>query len=265
MNLETTREQPPRSGLPGPLAGIAASFVLFTRFPMPRIGYDREHFRWAPAHAPLVGLFVGGLGALLFQLLQPLGVFVAAALAVGALLLATGAFHEDGLADSADALGGAHTRERLFAILKDSRVGTFGAAAVAVSILTRTLLLAKLGPATLWALPLASVAARVPPIWQLTLMPYVTDAAVAKHGDVARAGAAQALVASLWFAAALAIAHATERLESSRLAVLAVALFVLGILSGFQYRRRAGGVTGDFLGATEQLGEIAALAVLAWD
>ncbi len=247
-----------------PLTSVAASFVLFTRLPMPRLGYGQEHFRWAPAHAPLVGLAVGGVAALVFRLFAPLDALAAAGFSIASSLLVTGAFHEDGLADSADALGGAHTREKLFVILKDSRVGTFGAAAVTISILLRTLLVARLDPGVLWALPLVGAGARVAPIWQLALMPYVTDAAVAKHGAAAKAGALQAIVATSWFAGALGIAHAIERFSVERLAALVLSLALVGVVSGFQYRRRAGGVTGDFLGATEQLGEIAALVVLAW-
>jgi adenosylcobinamide-GDP ribazoletransferase len=169
------------------------------------------------------------------------------------------------LADSADALGGAHTRERLFEILKDSRIGTFGAAALFLSLLARVALLARLGPLALWALPLASAAARVGPIWQLAVLPYVTDPARAKHENVASAGPLQALVATSWCGAACCAAFVYQTATLARLATLCAVLLAVVVLTSFRYLRRASGITGDFLGATEQLSEIAALSVLAWN
>ena len=86
-------------------------------------------------------------------------------------MLLTGAFHEDGLADTSDALGGAYDREKIFVILKDSRIGAFGACALVVSIAGRAALLAHLGEGGAWALPLVGAAARVGPVWQIATMP----------------------------------------------------------------------------------------------
>lgn len=247
-----------------PLRGIRASFVFLTRLPVGGFPYRADDFRWAAAHAPLVGLVVGGLCATIFHLLRPLGALTAAALALGASLLITGAFHEDGLADAADALGGGMTREQVLEILKDSRVGTFGAAALALSLLIRAALIARLGSDAWWALPLVGSVARVGPIWQMALLPYVTRDAESKSRDVSRGGPWQALVATLWSLAAGAAVLAVGVASWQRLTTLVATLIAIALWTAWRYHRRLGGITGDFLGATEQLGEVAGLAVFAW-
>jgi adenosylcobinamide-GDP ribazoletransferase len=254
----------PADGGAAPIRGIRASFIFLTRLPVGGFPFRPEDYRWASAHAPLVGLVVGALCAAVFMLLRPAGALGAAALALGSSLLVTGAFHEDGLADTADALGGGYTRERVLEILKDSRVGSFGAAALGVSLIGRTALIAELGEKVLWALPLAFAAARVAPIWLMALLPYVTDDARSKSRDVSRGGKPQALVASLWLLIFAGTAHALGWVGWQKLVALGVALCAVAALTGFRYFRRVGGITGDFLGATEQLGELAALSVLAW-
>jgi adenosylcobinamide-GDP ribazoletransferase len=145
-HLESHRRQ-----LAPVLRGMRAAFVFFTRIPVGGFPYRKEDYRWAAAHAPLVGITLGiGLG-LLNRSLLALGALPAAALTLGASLLLTGAFHEDGLADTSDALGGGYDRARVLAILKDSRIGSFAGAALAASLLARAALLAELGSSVLWS------------------------------------------------------------------------------------------------------------------
>jgi adenosylcobinamide-GDP ribazoletransferase len=247
--------------LPAPLRGVRAAFAFLTRIPVGGFPYTPEDWGWAAAHFPLVGLALGAALAVLRAVLaRGLGDGLALGfLLVGASMVLTGAFHEDGLADSADALGGSFDREKLFAILKDSRIGTFGGAALCVSIGARAALYADLGPACAWALPLSACAARVGPVFLLLALPYVTPDH-AKSSAVAHAGIPQAAVAALW----LALAAVVLAVPPARLAAMVAVLAVVTVVSGAVYRARAGGVTGDFLGATEQLGEIAALVALAW-
>ncbi|MDX2054752.1 MAG: adenosylcobinamide-GDP ribazoletransferase [Polyangiaceae bacterium] len=252
------------SKLPAPLRGLRACFVFLTRIPLGGFPYSAEDFRWAAAHAPLVGYFVGGLTGLVFWLLLPIGELGAAGIAVAVSLLVTGAFHEDGLADTADALGGGYTRAKVLEILKDSRVGAFGAAALCISLLIRVALIAQLGPSGLWALPLVGAAARVGPIVLIATLPYVTDEKFSKSGDLSRAGWLQTAVATLWLVAGLAFAHYFRWLTPERTGCLVLSLALITIVTGYRYYRRVGGVTGDFLGATEQIGEIAALVILTW-
>jgi adenosylcobinamide-GDP ribazoletransferase len=258
-----TEERSPRHA-PPQLRGMRAAFVFLTRIPVGGFPYRGEDWVWAAAHAPFVGLVVGALLGGLDRLLLPLGPFPSAILVIGASLLVTGAFHEDGLADTCDALGGGHEPGRVLAILKDSRIGSFGSAALVVSIAARAALLAQLGPAGLWALPIVGCAARVGPIWLLARLPYVTATSEAKSRAVAHAGTLQAIVASAWLLAAAGAAITAGWTTAIRMSGLAALLAAVTLVTGWRYVRRVGGITGDFLGATEQVGEIAALAVLAW-
>jgi adenosylcobinamide-GDP ribazoletransferase len=250
--------------LPPPLRGMRAAFVFFTRLPVGGFPYRDADWKWAPAHAPFVGLVLGGALGLLGRASLPLGALPAAVLVIGVSLLLTGAFHEDGLADTTDALGGAYNAERVHVILKDSRIGAFGGAALVVSIVGRSVLLAQLGQSVVWALPLVWCAARVGPIWLMATLPYVTPKEGAKSRHLTRSGVSQALVASAWLALVSAALELTGRLNAERVAVLIATLTAVTALTGWRYWMRVRGVTGDFLGATEQLCELAALAVLAW-
>ena len=250
--------------LPPPLRGMRAAFVFFTRLPVGGFPYRNADWKWAPAHAPFVGLVLGGALGQLGRALLPIGALPAAVLVIGASLLLTGAFHEDGLADTSDALGGGHDASRVHLILKDSRIGAFGGAALVVSIVGRAALLAQLGESIAWALPMVWCAARVGPIWLMATMPYVTPKDGAKSRELARSGFWQACVASAWLAPVSAIVLLDGYLTVERAGVLVAILAVVTALSGWRYWMRVRGITGDFLGATEQLCELAALAVLAW-
>jgi adenosylcobinamide-GDP ribazoletransferase len=253
-----------RISLPPSIRGVRAAFVFFTRFPAGGFPYTKDDHSWATAHAPCVGLVLGGVAAVVVAALEPLGSVAASASSVAALVWCTGALHEDGLADTADALGGATTRERLFIILKDSRIGAFGAAALCLSLLVRVALVERLGASAPWSLPLAECAARIGPACLIGALPYVTERETSKSHDLVRGGAARVIVATVWGSLALAGAVLASLLSVERALIFAGALGAAWLLLASVFRRRAGGVTGDFLGAAVQAGEIVALAVLAW-
>lgn len=244
---------PPRS--------ILAAFGFLTRVPVPGFPFSEEELRWSSAHFPLVGAALGLALAALHAALAPAGPGPASAAVLTASLLLTGAFHEDGLADTADALGGSFDRPKLFDILKDPRVGSFGAAALGASLLVRWSCLAALGPAAPAALILSQCMARLPPVWLMVALPYVSTEGKGKL--VARAGAAQAAVASLWTAGAVAALVAWGGLAAAALLPLAAAALAATLLCAWRFVRRAGGLTGDFLGATEQVVEGVLLLTLA--
>jgi len=250
--------------LPPPIRAVRAAFVFFTRLPVGGFPYRKEDWKWAAAHAPLVGLVLGSALGLLERLLLPLGALPAAVLTIAVSLLLTGAFHEDGLADTSDALGGGYNVERIRTILKDSRIGTFGGTALVVSIVGRAALLAQLGATVMFAFPLVFCAPRVGPIWLMSSMNYVTAEEPAKSRDLTQAGFSQAAVASAWFALVSIALVRADQFSAERVGTLIAVLAVVTLFTGWRYWVRARGVTGDFLGATEQLCELAALAVLAW-
>lgn len=249
--------------LPPAARGVRAAFVFLTRIPVGGFPYAREDWTWASAHAPFVGFVVGAVVGAVDRVLLPLGALPAAFLAIGASLFLTGAFHEDGLADTSDALGGGTNPTRVLAILKDSRIGSFGGAALILSIGARAALVAELGKSASWALPIVACIARVGPVWLIAALPYVTDVA-AKSRDLSRGGWPQVCVATLWGAAVIALGISLGVLTEWRALAVFLASASITAITGARYRRRVGGITGDFLGATEQLCEIAVLAALAW-
>jgi adenosylcobinamide-GDP ribazoletransferase len=254
----------PEPGLRENLRGIRAAFVFLTRIPVGGFPYADAEWRAAPAYFPLVGAVVGAVAGAVDRLLLPLGGLAAALLAIAASMLLTGAFHEDGLADTSDALGGAFDRDKLLVILKDSRIGTFGACAVVVSVVGRAALLARLGTDVLWAFPLVGAAARAGPIWQIATMRYVTAPEHGRSRGVMSAGLIQAAGATIGVSAIAAACCYAEVLPPSRLAGIVAVCVAVTAVTRWRYLRRLGGITGDFLGATEQLCELAAFAVLAW-
>lgn len=246
-----------------PIRGVRAAFVFLTRLPVGGFPYERADFHWAAAHFPLVGAVLGCLSACVYVLAQPLGATAAALLALGTTALLTGAFHEDGLADTFDALGGSHNQARLFEILKDSRIGTYGAVALFVVLGLRVACLAALpASAGAVALVLAHTLARVGPVFLVAGYDYVSPDGAAKGKGVSGAGFTQALVASSWGLIVTGLAFGFGGVGTrASLSVLIAPLTVCALL-GVWFKRRAGGVTGDFLGAAEQLGEITVLIAL---
>jgi adenosylcobinamide-GDP ribazoletransferase len=242
---------------------IRAAAVTLTRLPLGGFPFSAEEWAWAPAHFPLVGGLLGIPLGVFCWLLAPLGGNAAAALTVGTSLLVTGAFHEDGLADTADAFGATTDPARTLEILKDSRIGSFGAAALVISIVTRIALLARLDSSVVWAIPLVGCVARVGPVWLLAQLPYVSAPATARYQHVAGASTQQAWMATGWAGIATILALLSGA-NLGRIVLLGLACALLTASCGQYFRRRLGGVTGDLLGATEQLNEVAALVILAW-
>jgi adenosylcobinamide-GDP ribazoletransferase len=249
----------PRAGPPW-LRGARAAFLFFSRLPVAGFPYRPRDWHWAPAHLPLVGGVVGAASAGAFVLAARLGLapLLGAALALGTSAWLTGALHEDGLADSADGLGGSSTRERALEIMKDSRIGSYGALALLLGVLARAAAIAALEPGAWFALVHVHVWARVGPVWLLRVEPYVNDRPDAKSQGLFETRTIHVLSALGWgvFAALLGVGLGWLTWP----AALAGALAPLGttLLARRYLRRRIGGVTGDLLGAVEQLGEVAA-------
>ncbi len=251
----------PRHGW-APLRAVRAAFTFLTRIPVGGFPYHADDWRWSSAHFPLVGAVLGcGLGAACATLLA-LGPLPAAALVLAMSLLVTGAFHEDGLADTADALGGAYDRARVLEILKDSRIGAFGGAALVIALLARCALLAALGPLAPAALVASECASRLPPVVLMALLPYATTDARSRSRQITRAGPAQALVAGGWTALVLIGLVWLDRLPAIAGVAVVIAAVAAGLECGRRFMRRLGGVTGDFLGATQQVAAIAMLIAI---
>jgi adenosylcobinamide-GDP ribazoletransferase len=249
--------------LPPPLRGARAAFLFLTRIPVGGAPYSEEDWRWAGGWFPFVGLCLGLLLAGVWKASSLFGAWPTAALVLGAGMLATGGLHEDGLADTADALGGGTSRERILEILKDSRVGTFGAAALAISFLLRAGCWVELSERAASAMVLSHCLSRAPPVWLMAVLPYVSGTG-AKSRQVARSGWAQVALATSWPLALLALGVGMGWIRVAGAAVLVGASAVLAAACAARFRARVGGITGDFLGATQQVVECAiCLALVA--
>ena len=244
-------------------AGAAASFL--TRFPFEgRGGPDAVGGSGRPGRDavgqgcwvfPLTGAAVGALAAAVALAADgPATPLVAAALAVSAVLLLTGALHLDGLADSADSLGGS-SRERALEIMRDHSVGAYGAAAIGLDLILRTALVGALLERSDVLVPLlvAGAVSRASVLPLALALPY---ARAAPGPGAALSGRLRGGRVFLALAIAIALSLAAAGLEA--LVALALAAAVVLALGAFAWRR-LGGVTGDVLGATVELVELAVL------
>lgn len=252
------------TGSASPLRATRAAFVFLTRIPVGGRPFSAAEWRAAPAHFPAVGAAVALLAALVFALAAPAGPLTAGLLAVLASSAVTGALHEDGLADTADALGGPAPPARVREILKDPRVGSFGALALVSSVLLRAALLAALAPAVLGPLVLAHGLSRATPAVLLAELPYVTEPERSRSPGVSRAGRAEALGAVAWSGALVAAVLLTGTASPWGVALALTGLTAATALLARTFRRRVGGLTGDLLGAAQQVGECTVLLALAW-
>jgi len=244
---------------------LVCAVQFLTRLPTPRLaGFETDWISRAARYFPLVGQIVGATCAAVFlgagQVWPPA---LAALLAVAAGVLVTGGFHEDGLADTADGLGGGSDAARRLEIMKDSRVGTYGVLALGLVLAVKVAALAQLSP---WAGALALVAAhggaRAAAVVVMRLVPYVGHLEASKWkpapANLSAGEVALALALGAW---PMLLSAPTVALAGLGAGVLAAAVPALAA------RRLIGGYTGDVLGAVEQLFEagflLGAVAVLS--
>ncbi len=205
---------------------LLVAFQFLTRLPISGFTYQPDSLSRSTKFFPIVGLAVGLCASLLQRVLAShLNRALVALLVLTFLVLATGGLHEDALADTADAFGGGWSREQVLTILRDSRIGAFGALALVISVLARFLLLSTIpvNRFTAWV-----VSAHVLCRWTTLPLSYFVPAARESDGQGA------------------------------------LATLLITWLSGLYYFRRIGGVTGDCFGATNQLTEIAVYFCGVW-
>ncbi len=265
---------------------------FFTRVPVPSwVGFQPDWLQHSTRYFPVVGACVGAFGAMVMALASmwwPPAVSVI--LSMAATVWMTGAFHEDGWADTCDGLGGSVSRDKALLIMKDSRLGTYGALGLLLMVLLKaTVLTALLTPQvtelhaaadsgihqvllgwTLLALVWAHTVSRLAPVVLLRWLPYAGDADHAKAKPLAMQASGATLLAAVGLSASVAgvlwlgLNHMgwpwrtwVQAMGWSTLAALAVTL-----LCGRWFRQRLGGFTGDTLGASQQLSEV--IVLLVW-
>lgn len=245
---------PIRDHLPHALRDVTAAFGLLTRLPVP-FTPPRHAGAWA---WPLVGLGVGALAVLPAMAAVALGlsVPVAAVLLIALQAVATGALHEDGLADCADGFFGGRDKARRLEIMKDHQIGSYGGLALMLAVLARWSALVALLAAGEWALILAAaVLSRVPMAAIMASLPNARGTGLSASVGAPPQGAVF-VAAGLAFVAALGLAGWAAL-------PMACAVGLTGLGVALVAKAKIGGQTGDVLGAAQVLAEVAALAVVA--
>lgn len=237
---------------------------LLTRLPAATgVDYTAEKDAQSVAYYPAVGAVVGGVAAAFFAL----GVWlfnpaIAAVLAVSVAILTTGALHEDGLADTADGIGGGQTRERALEIMRDSRIGVYGAIALMLVLAGKIFALASL---PLWTGVAALIAAHTLSRWSVVVVMSTADYQ-RETGAGTNVAGKPGMPAQVIAGAAVLLALLLVALTASFLAAVGafVALAVGHVLVRLFFQPKIKGYTGDCLGATQQISEVAVyLGVLA--
>ncbi|ALO36689.1 cobalamin synthase [Colwellia sp. MT41] len=234
---------------------LALSF--FTRLPVPKtMIYSEALLNKANRYFSLVGLVTGLLLGLTYVGLSHfLPVNVAILLIMVISLLLTGAFHEDGLADMADGIGGAFAREKRLSIMKDSRIGTYGAVTLVMALLFKFTLLVELAQQDsnhlLLAIVLAASLSRAVAGSLISSLPYVSNDEQSKSKPLAQAQSWAELTLLLLIGLAPLIFYASEVVFSLLLVLLFFRWFFKQWLMA-----KIGGFTGDCLGAAQQIAEL---------
>lgn len=241
------------------------SLGFLTRVPMPRgLPFSEQRLRESARYFPLVGLFIGAALALVFALLDRLfPTSLAVALTLAFSIRLTGAFHEDGFADACDGLGGGLDKAQILEIMKDSRIGTYGALGSILMLATKGLALYHLAEQGLDRIAIALIVAH--PLSRLGAtalnigLPYVREDALSKAKPLARElSSTELIIASIVGLLPLILLPIHES---------ALVFLVLIAMIGYAarlYKRRLGGYTGDLLGAAQQVAELGVyLALLA--
>lgn len=228
--------------------------MFYTRIPVPgSLAFSNERLNRSTRYFTLIGWIVGGIGAVVFYglnifLLLPVAVF----LSMMATVFVTGAFHEDGFADFCDGFGGGYTRKKIFTIMKDSRIGTYGTVGLIGMLGTKFLALQSF-PATV--IPLVLIAAhafsRTMPVLIIFTSWYSREDELSKTKPIGKRGKSSDLVLAVLFGLLPMVLLPWQLMA----VVLPLSLFITFLFKKY-IERKIGGYTGDCLGALQQIIEV---------
>lgn len=239
---------------------LAVGFL--SRIPMlAKIDYSPRLMSQCSLYFPLVGLILGALYAALFAILVQLwSPWICLILVTGFHLWITGAFHEDGLADSVDALGGGYSTQARLRIMKDSRIGTYGTVALTMALLLKVALLTE--STQIWlVLLIAPCISRLTPLILMHALGYVSDPDTSKSKPVAEGFTSRRLMIAILF---VAITSGIFTIWKPMLLLwTATSVLLVAAFWGQQLQRDLGGYTGDALGASVVLSELVFLLLMA--
>ncbi|MFZ5974293.1 MAG: adenosylcobinamide-GDP ribazoletransferase [Bacillota bacterium] len=244
---------------------IIFAFQLLTRIPLPvKMDVQAEDYAYSIYFFPVVGAVVGAVAALFYALCTMAGLYVVGYFAAVFIpVLITGALHVDGLADTCDALFSVRSRERMLEIMSDPRLGVMGVCALVLDFLMRAALLIELS-LVLTPYSMAMIIAVLPVMGKVSLItggalhPYARKDGMGKN-HIDQMHAFHMLVAAVLGGAVL------EVLFNEAWIFLVVVPLSVGAFAAWRMARKLGGLTGDTLGALNELGEIFfLLGVLIW-
>jgi len=223
---------------------------FFTRIPVNLHDFKIDDLNQSTRYFPLIGLLVGCVGALIFYAFhQFLPLSLAVLISMITTILLTGAFHEDGLADAVDGLGGGLTREQCLTIMVDSRIGSYGAIALIVALFTKHQALVEISASVIpTALLVGHALSRFCGVLVMATQDY------AKSDGKSKPLATKVSSQALWIAGVFGLAP-LYFLQPNQLFALVPVFFVWRWFS-FKIKHKIGGYTGDCLGAMQQITEI---------
>ena len=237
-----------------------AALGFFTRIPVPtKPDFKEDDLNHSARYFPLVGLVIGALAALIYSLVaEVLPKELAIIASMAATIYVTGAFHEDGLTDAVDGLGGGWEKEQVLTIMQDSRIGSFGAVGLFLVLLAKYEALAHTYPALI---PVAMIAghalSRFAAVLVIATQPYVKSQGKAKPLATSMSKGEITLAAIFGLAPLLLLAP--------KLLITLVPVVIVWLWFSYKLKNRLGGYTGDCLGAMQQLTELVFyLGVVAW-
>lgn len=233
---------------------LGASILYFSRLPLPfKVPYNKGNQQKVLTWLPLIGLIVGGIGALVFYLcFLFLPQTVSVILSISAMVLTTGAFHEDGFADVCDAFGGGYTKEQRLTIMKDSRIGAYAAIGL---ILLFALKISALAEIHCEVMVLVIIASQALSRWPLLLITktwkYARETNDSKSVDTSK----QMNIFRIVFA--LLITTVPLFFFQSWMIFLSIPLLIsVSLIFGVWFNKKINGYTGDCLGAVQQVNEL---------
>lgn len=247
---------------------------FFTRIPVPQFDdFETEELNHAAKYFPLVGILVGLVGAFIFvisSLVFPQN--IAVLISMVSTIWLTGAFHEDGLADSFDGLGGSFEHEQALTIMQDSRLGTYGAIALSFALFTKFQVLSHMHPSFIpLVLVVAHALSRLAAVWVMATADYVKPSGKSKplatkisgvHLAIANLFGLLPFVSTLVL---LAVFRHTPWVIAKLVLIALLPVLVIWAWWRAKLIKRLGGYTGDTLGATQQITELVFyLGALTW-
>lgn len=238
------------------------ALMFFTRVPVPKAAgysYHPDYLQASSRYFALIGWLVGGVAAAVYWLAsQWWPVSIAVLLSMGASILLTGAFHEDGWADVCDGFGGGFTKERVLEIMKDSRLGTYGTIALLFALGLKALALSALGTAG-WV-PVSLLAAHSVSRLASTSLIYTHRYVRENEDSKAKPLATRIGGGSMLVAAVCGLLPMLLLPFKGWAVLLGVIVVTVGMSRWFV--RRIGGYTGDCLGAVQQVTELTMYVLL---